>query len=227
MSVFQDSLKRQAMLNMREKELKGKAVYGVNKFSDWTKEEFLGHLSKFSNVSMKTQPSTSCCHIIYHGPPSQSSWDWRKKHKVTSVKNQGDCGSCWAFASTGVVETQWAIAKKLTSPLELSVQEFVSCSHNAGCNGGTIRNTLYWLENAYSNSSGKKEKYYLLPSSEYPYEERESPCNYAHIEPKTGAQIKCACYGDFRGRENILANYVLTNGSVAVGVDAVLWHDYI
>ena len=36
-----------------------------------------------------------------------------------------------------------------------------------------------------------------------------------------------SCCSDFRGRENILANYVLTNGSVAVGVDAVLWHDYI
>ena len=53
-----------------------------------------------------------------------------------------------AFASTGIVETQWAIVKKLTSPLELSVQEFVSCSGNAGCNGGSIEKTLHWLANA-------------------------------------------------------------------------------
>ena len=57
-----------------------------------------------------------------------------------------------AFASTGVVETQWAIAKNMKSPLDLSIQEFVSCSGNAGCEGGSIKSTLSWLERArYDN----------------------------------------------------------------------------
>ena len=58
-----------------------------------------------------------------------------------------------AFAATGVVETQWAIARNLTSPLQLSVQEFVSCSGNAGCKGGSIKKTLFWLENATYKSA--------------------------------------------------------------------------
>ncbi|XP_028397783.1 cathepsin O-like [Dendronephthya gigantea] len=227
MSVFEASLKRQEMLNKREKELKGKAVYGINKFSDWTEEEFVGHLSKFNNGSLLLDSDLPCCYVVEH-EPSLLSWDWRKHSKVTSVKNQGNCGSCWAFAATGVVETQWAIEKNLASPLQLSVQEFVSCSGNAGCLGGSTEKTLEWLMISRYNSTGDKpEKYYLLPASEYPYEEEESPCSYGHIEPKTGAQIKCACYRDFKGKEHFLANYVRTNGSVAVGVNAVLWHDYI
>ena len=53
-----------------------------------------------------------------------------------------------AFASAGVVETQWAIAKNMASPLDLSIQELVSCSGEAGCEGGSIQKTLSWLENA-------------------------------------------------------------------------------
>lgn len=57
-----------------------------------------------------------------------------------------------AFSSTGVVETQWAIAKNLISPFELSVQEFVSCSDKAGCEGGSVARTLEWLEYARYHS---------------------------------------------------------------------------
>lgn len=226
MNVFVESLTRQNMLNKREKQLNGTAIYGINKFSDWTREEFIAHLSKFhKNSSLFVEDGLSpCCEISLLSSPLKSSWDWRKKHKVTSVKNQGNCGSCWAFSATGVVETQWAIAKDMSTPLELSVQELVSCSENAGCEGGTIIGTLDWLANSRFSS---QQKYFLLPASEYPYEEKESRCTYSEIEPKTGAQIKCACTRDFKGNETQLANYVFLNGSVGVAVNVVMWHDYV
>ena len=51
------------------------------------------------------------------------------------------------------METQWAITKNMTSPLDLSVQELISCSNNAGCHGGSIDRTLKWLARNYSGVS--------------------------------------------------------------------------
>jgi C1A family cysteine protease len=64
-----------------------------------------------------------------------ASMDWRAKGAVNAVKNQGHCGSCWAFGSTACVEAEHFI--KTGKLLSLSEQELVSCSKvNHGCQGG-------------------------------------------------------------------------------------------
>ena len=73
--------------------------------------------------------------------------DWTTKKAVTPVKNQGQCGSCWAFSTTGSVEGINAI--KTGKLISLSEEELISCSTNGnmGCNGGLMDNGFEWIVN--------------------------------------------------------------------------------
>merc|ERR1719421_246114 len=88
-----------------------------------------------------------------------NSVDWVKKGAVTPVKNQQQCGSCWAFSTTGSVEGAYFVANgKLKS---LSEEELVQCDHNGdqGCKGGLMDNAFQWI----------KEKGGICSEADYKY----------------------------------------------------------
>jgi C1A family cysteine protease len=121
---------------------------GVNQFSDLTAEEFKALYINSGFNKLGSVGSYGCKTYTSSASASLASLDWRQKGAVTSVKDQGSCGSCWTFSSTGASEGAWAIATgKL---IDLSEQQLVDCATGVsygshGCNGGQMEGADKYL----------------------------------------------------------------------------------
>jgi len=116
---------------------------GLNQFSDLTEEEFVAKYTGFVGVDA----SNSVAHVN-KGEINDDNVDWRTQGAVNAVKNQGQCGSCWAFSAVGAYESAWKIGGHQL--LSFSEQQLVDCSGsygNQGCNGGLMNNAFnYWIK---------------------------------------------------------------------------------
>jgi len=170
---------------------------GVNKFSDWTHEEYkrlLGYKpSKKTSKNIKKFDTSKLADAI----------DWRSQGAVTEVKNQGQCGSCWAFSTTGSLEGAHFI--KTGQLVSLSEQQLVDCStENSGCNGGSMDLAFQYTESAP-----------LEPESEYPYTAQDGTCNYQNdgVVGSTG-------HTDVPADDDQSLRAALNSGPVSVAIEA-------
>jgi len=122
-------------------------ILGESEFSDWTLQEFLDTMTGYNeslDSSVLADPT-----LEGKFPPSSGfpqSWDCRDHGLVSTVRSQGSCGSCWAFAAVGAVEGSWA--KEKGQLFRLSEQELIDCDKSdGGCNGGGISSALTWVHN--------------------------------------------------------------------------------
>ncbi|KAG8127034.1 hypothetical protein E2320_022222 [Naja naja] len=118
---------------------RGKYTYklGMNHFGDLTNEEFNKRLNCLLPDMNHATPKKVVMFKSSENPQIPIGVDWRAKGAVTEVKDQGDCGSCWAFSATGALEGMHF--KETGKLVSLSEQNLVDCSEeNYGCGGGEM-----------------------------------------------------------------------------------------
>ncbi|GAU33195.1 hypothetical protein TSUD_206540 [Trifolium subterraneum] len=127
---------------------------GVNHFADWTWEEFRSHrLGAAQNCSATLKGNHK---MTDANLPKEK--DWRKEGIVTKVKDQGHCGSCWTFSTTGALEA--AYAQAFGKNISLSEQQLVDCAgafNNFGCNGGLPSQAFEYIK--YNGGLESEEAY--------------------------------------------------------------------
>jgi len=175
---------------------------GITQFSDMTPEEFKSYVSC---GSLKHKPSN----IIFDAPKDSNvtaaSIDWVTKGAVTPVKNQGQCGSCWSFSTTGAIEGRSFISSgKLIS---LSEQDLVDCSkQNSGCNGGLMDYAFAFVE---SNSG-------LCSEADYSYKAYQ---HWRCMEDGCTKYDPISSYADVRSSTSAL-EAACNDGPVAIAIEA-------
>lgn len=156
--------------------------------------------SRFNNISLDRSENVVEHVSSLRGTPS--SWNWIDQGVTTPVKDQGQCGSCWAFSSTEAVETAYAI--KSGKLLVLSPQQLVDCSKtNSGCNGGLQNRAFKYLE-----------KTPQCTESSYPYTAKDGTCHDC-----TGVVPKLVSYVSVKADETEMASALLVT-SLAVAIEA-------
>ena len=186
-----------------------RATFGHNQFSDWTHQEYVSMLG----LRFEETPELYINKTANVESTNGDSFDWRDQSGVvTPVKDQGQCGSCWAFSATEAVESAYVIAGN--EQVIMSPQELVDCSKgllsNHGCNGGMYYHGWKW-----------EESHMTMRESDYPYvsgttKEAQSTCNYDESKGVTNT----TGYGQVSGDVDSIKDAIKTKGPVSIAINA-------
>ncbi|MQL68603.1 hypothetical protein Taro_000874 [Colocasia esculenta] len=181
---------------------------GLNEFADLSHEEFKAAYLGLRPPSQERREVSSPGAFRYAGAVDlPKSVDWRKKGAVTPVKNQGQCGSCWAFSTVAAVEgINQIVTGNLTS---LSEQELIDCDrpYNNGCNGGLMDYAF-----SYIASRGG-----LHTEEDYPYLMEEGTCDEKRGELEV---VTIAGYEDVPANSEESLLKALAHQPVSVAIEA-------
>jgi len=208
--VFLENLKLSDHRNDQEQKHGGSAVHGITRFSDMSQAEFESQYltadaslkSAIKEVAKIDRPVDTTASLV----------DWSGVY-TTPVKDQGYCGSCWAFSATEQIESD---AMRLTGATYLlSAEQITQCASAAyGCGGG-------WTEVAYAyvkNNNG------LVTEAAYPYTSYQGITGQCKVDTSQ-AVIGINGFTSVNG-ESDMASYTQSTGPLSVCVDASTWNSY-
>ncbi|MCF8706236.1 C1 family peptidase, partial [Corynebacterium sp. MC-25] len=213
--VFKANLRRAK----RHQKLDPTAVHGVTKFSDLTPAEFRRN---FLGLKPLRVPNDAQKAPILPTSDLPTDFDWRDQGAVTGVKDQGACGSCWSFSTTGALEGAHYLATG--ELLSLSEQQLVDCDHecdpeeygacDSGCSGGLMTNAF-----EYALKAGGLER-----EEDYPYTGTDrGSCNF----DKSKIVATVSNFSVVSTDEDQIAANLVKNGPLAIGINAAFMQTYI
>ncbi|CAL5204696.1 unnamed protein product [Lathyrus oleraceus] len=203
--IFKDNLKFIDEHNAENRTYK----VGLNRFADLSNEEYrsmyLGFRADSNRLGKAVTKSNRYAASVGDNLPE--SVDWRNKGAVAQVKNQGGCGSCWAFSAIAAVE---GINKIVTDELvSLSEQELIDCdrTNNAGCDGGLME---YAFEFIINNGGIDTDK-------DYPYRAVDGKCDQ---NKKNARVVTIDDYEQVPANDELALKKAVANQPISVAIEA-------
>jgi cathepsin L len=182
---------------------------GVDEYADLEHAEFVQVMNGFKRRYNETKASDSSSYLSPSNIVSlPQNVDWRKEGYVTPVKNQGQCGSCWSFSTTGSLEGQHF--KQTGKLVSLSEQNLVDCSTawgNSGCSGGLMDQAFQYI----------KDNKGIDMEVDYPYDAKDEKC---HFKRKFVGANDTGYVDVPKGDEVKLKEAIATIGPISVAIDA-------
>jgi len=209
LSIFGENMERVAKMNAEHVLINGEAVFGVTKFSDLTPEEF-----KATYLTYRPSNRTRVIEDPVIEGPIANDIDWVSQGAVTPVKDQGRCGSCWAFSATAAIESYAKLSGKYGLEV-LSAQQINSCDkRDGGCNGGNTETAYEYVRGAGG----------LETESDYPYTSGGGSTGSCRFESSRIA-VTITGYRSVSSGESALKN-ALNAGPASLCLAASSWQTY-
>jgi C1A family cysteine protease len=200
--VFNANMQKAAEYNALEDD----AEYGMTPVSDRFPEELYSATEAEDLSYLERAPEPTAEEVA----ALPTSFDSRSKGWIPAVRNQGSCGSCWAFSAAATLSGTWAKAKKKTPPV-LSEQQFVDCdTTDSGCNGGLAARAL-----AYAKKG-------VMLNSAYGYTAKKGTCKYSSSKVKA----KVSQVYNVGTSVSAMKTAVYNSGIISVRVNASKLHSY-
>jgi len=218
---FEATVERVAELNEKLAAEGADMVHGLTRFADQTEEEFKSFLGVAPPVHAESLPVLEASVNV---SALSGSFNWADQGVLTPVKDQAQCGSCWAFSAVETIESAWIRAGN--DMTVFSPQQVVSCdSTDNGCSGGLPTNAFEYVKGANG----------LATDESYPYTSGTGDSGTCKDFTVAGGTVSAYGYavpqctkifGTCDEDSDALASALQSNGPVSVALDASEWSSY-